>query len=636
MKTRTIFTIVIAAFLLSTPDATCQVKINLKKRIKKEANKRANEKTDKGVKKGFDELEKGVKGLLTGEDSVKAAQQQAGNQGGAQGRAAGAGNAGAGNTGAAVGDMNTSEALTLNWSKYDFVPGDKIIFEDNLIYEENGEFPSRWDLREGTVENAVFGGDNVIMFRGGDPTIVPYLKNPENDYLPEIFTVEFDLYLPNNTFIVYFYDRKNQTRPTGETYLGITPTTMELRPARSDLPDGGSISNRWAHISVAYTNGKLKAYIDDTRLINIPHLEFNPSGVTLNAYHANDNRRYYVKNFRIAEGGIKYYDRFLQDGKIVSNGIRFDVGKASLRPESMGVMNEIYKMLSEHPDVNVSIEGHTDSDGDNDLNQKLSEDRAETVMKQLVSMGLSKDRLSFRGYGESKPVAPNDSPEGKASNRRVEFVRNLGSEAQSSSPPPTSQNTLSHQSSVSTTSYQSVKIGNQEWMQDNLDVVTFRNGDPIPQAMSAEEWQNMKFEKKAAWCYYNFSASGEGTKERLYNWFAVNDSRGLAPEGWRIPTAEDWDILRKKLTIGVAGKQMKSTTGWNGSNGTNASGFNGLPGFYCDYNGEFASPGTEAYWWGSDDDGTPWSPSIYLAAEDDYMHKHQMSKGSGLFVRCIK
>lgn len=231
------------------------------------------------------------------------------------------------------------------------------------------------------------------------------------------------------------------------------------------------MQKKWSHISIAYTSGKLKAYIDDTRLINIPHLEFDPTGISFHVYHASDNNRSYIKNIRVAEGGVKYYDRFLQDGKIVSNGIRFDVGKASLRPESMGVLNEIYKMLSEHPDVAVSVEGHTDSDGDNDLNQKLSENRAETVMKQLVSMGISKDRLSFRGYGESKPVAPNDNPEGKASNRRVEFVGNSGSSPQNGGGPQISQNTVNHNTSNNTIDYQTVTIGSQVWMQNNLDAI---------------------------------------------------------------------------------------------------------------------------------------------------------------------
>jgi len=419
MKIRTVFTIIIAVFLLTTVDANCQVKINLKKKINREANRRANQKANEAVNKSFDVLEKGIEEAVIGKDSTAVEQGQAGNQGEAPGQVAGAENAAN-----APGAIDAQDALTLSWSKYDFVPGDKIIFEDNLLGEENGEFPSRWDLVEGTVENAQFGGENIIMFRGGAPMIIPYLKNPEIDYLPDVFTIEFDLYLSSNDFTVYFYDRKNQESPRGATALDIWTDKMDLSPANSMLPDGKSIAKMWSHISIAYTSGKLKAYIDDTRLINIPHLDFNPTGISLHVYHANDNNRSFIKNIRIAEGGVKYYDRFLQDGKIVSNGIRFDVGKATLRPESMGVLNEIYKMLNEHPDVAVSVEGHTDSDGDTDLNQKLSEDRAETVMKQLISMGISATKLTSKGFGESMPINSNATPEGKAENRRVEFVRN--------------------------------------------------------------------------------------------------------------------------------------------------------------------------------------------------------------------
>lgn len=421
MKFKTVFTIIFAVFLLTTVDANCQVKINLKKRINREANRRANEKTDKGVKKGFNALEKGIKGILTEEDSTVAQKGQAGDPG-----VAGQ-NQGAENATTASGTEVTKDELTLNWSKYDFVPGDKIIFEDNLIGEENGEFPSRWDLVRGNTEVAFFGGENVIMMRDGAPSIIPYLKNSGQDYLPEVFTIEMDLYYPGGgNFEIYLYDRKNQKSdsPTGYTYLQVQDDQFLFGEARSRHPDE-SLTNkaRWMHVSIAYTSGKLKAYMDETRLINIPHLDFNPMGLTLYSYHAHNDNLYYIKNVRIAEGGVKYYDRFLQDGKIVSNGIRFDVGKASLRPESMGVINEIYKMLNEHSDVAVSIEGHTDSDGDFDFNQGLSEERAKTVMNQLISMGLAKDRLTFKGHGESKPVASNDTPEGKASNRRVEFVK---------------------------------------------------------------------------------------------------------------------------------------------------------------------------------------------------------------------
>lgn len=392
-------------FLVSIPESTQAQVEDPGKKTEKEAEKRVNKNVDKGIKKGFDEIEKGIGGLFK-KNKTKTNESDAEES---------------------DDDLQTadegSHSNVLVWAKYDFIPGDKIIFEDNLIAEENGEFPTRWDLENGTVENAQFGGENVIMFRGNSTTIVPYLKNSNIDYLPEVFTVEFDLYIPNNSFKVYFYDRKNQKPTRGNTALDISRHTMTLGPARSKLAGDESIAERWAHISIAYTNGKLKAYIDETRLINIPHADFDPTGISLHAYHASANNPYFVKNVRIAEGGVKYYDRFLQDGKIVSNGIRFDVGKASLRPESMGVLNEIYKMLSEHPDVNVSVEGHTDSDGDNDLNQKLSEDRAGTVMKQLISMGISADRLSSKGFGESMPVNTNATPEGKAENRRVEFVR---------------------------------------------------------------------------------------------------------------------------------------------------------------------------------------------------------------------
>ncbi len=313
---------------------------------------------------------------------------------------------------------------SLVWAKYDFVPGDKVIFEDNQMNEENGEFPSKWDLVNGVIENAEFGDDKVIMFRGGSPTIIPYLKNSDQDYLPDVFTVEFDVYIPRNSFTIFFYDRKNQKSPASSSKsLQLWPTSMEVYPAKSKIPGNKSIANKWAHIAIAYTNGKLKAYIDDTRLINIPHLDFNPTGISLHAYHANDNNLDYVKNIRIAEGGVKYYDRFLQDGKIVTNGIRFDVNKATIRPESMGVINEIYEILEKNSGLMFSVEGHTDSDGDQDANQTLSENRAKAVLDRLVLMGIDSQRLKYKGFGETKPIDTNDTNEGKANNRRVEFVK---------------------------------------------------------------------------------------------------------------------------------------------------------------------------------------------------------------------
>ena len=174
---------------------------------------------------------------------------------------------------------------------------------------------------------------------------------------------------------------------------------------------------------MAYTDGKFKAYMDDTRLINIPRLDFDPKGITLYSYHASNDNIFYVKNARIAKGGVKYYDRVMQDGKIIVNGIRFDVNKSTLKPESMGAINEIYTLLKDNPDLKFSVEGHTDSQGDDAFNMKLSEERAETVKNTLLKMGISADRLASKGWGESKPISNNASPEDMANNRRVEFVK---------------------------------------------------------------------------------------------------------------------------------------------------------------------------------------------------------------------
>ncbi len=198
---------------------------------------------------------------------------------------------------------------------------------------------------------------------------------------------------------------------------------MELDQASGDLPGGENLEKQWVHVAMAYTSGKMKAYLNDTRLINIPHLAFDPVGISVRALHAGEKSLYYVKNIRLAEGGVKYYDRFLQDGKIIASGIRFDVNKATLKPESMGILNEIASLMKEHPEINFSVEGHTDSDGDDAFNQTLSEQRAGTVVSTLREMGINSNRLIPKGWGESKPLDTNGTPEGRANNRRVEFVK---------------------------------------------------------------------------------------------------------------------------------------------------------------------------------------------------------------------
>ena len=192
---------------------------------------------------------------------------------------------------------------------------------------------------------------------------------------------------------------------------------------------------------------------------------------------------------------------------------------------------------------------------------------------------------------------------------------------------------------------QDVKIGTQTWTSKNLDVSTFRNGEVIPEAKSKEEWGKASENKQPAWCYYDNDCKNDKVYGKLYNWYAVNDSRGLAPKGYHIPSLEEWTVLTDFLGGEFkAGDKMKSKTGWqkNGKksgNGDNSSGFNGLPGGYCNGHDDFGIFSRIAEY------GNWWSSSVYysnyayyrnLYNYDTKLYRNHGSKGNGFSVRCIK
>ena len=183
----------------------------------------------------------------------------------------------------------------------------------------------------------------------------------------------------------------------------------------------------------------------------------------------------------------------------------------------------------------------------------------------------------------------------------------------------------------------SVKIGLQEWTTKNLDVVTFQNGDTIPEAQTDKEWEAAGDEGRPAWCYYlNNSALGM-QYGKLYNFFAVDDPRGLAPHGWHIPTDEEWIRMTKVLKDNY-GDKLKSESGWfNGGNGTNQTGFSALPGGIRYYDGEFMDFGNYGFWWTSSSVVLTHAWLRYLT--DDYgdkIFRTKARRAAGLSVRCIK
>jgi len=191
-----------------------------------------------------------------------------------------------------------------------------------------------------------------------------------------------------------------------------------------------------------------------------------------------------------------------------------------------------------------------------------------------------------------------------------------------------------------------ISIGSQVWMTKNLNVDHYRNGDPIPEVKDLKLWAKLT---TGAWCYYNNDTSMGAIYGKLYNWYAVNDPRGLAPEGWHIPSNSELSELETYLGGGIAGGKMKEsgTYHWGAPNcgATNESGFSALPGghLYIYYEGEgsykcelFLNVGGLGNWWSSTEYGNTSAHFWYLSSNDVYIQWAYCSKVNGLSVRCIK
>jgi uncharacterized protein (TIGR02145 family) len=192
------------------------------------------------------------------------------------------------------------------------------------------------------------------------------------------------------------------------------------------------------------------------------------------------------------------------------------------------------------------------------------------------------------------------------------------------------------QDSLRLISCYAVGIGNQTWMIENLNVVTYRNGDTIPQVSDPKVWEKLT---TGAWCYYDNDAANGAIYGKLYNWYAINDPRGLAPKGWHIPTDTEWENLGKNLGgNSVAGGKMKANNYW-GNNSNNESGFTGLPGGRRSVSGGFSSIGFLGAWWSATDEAgfnklVAIGRSIF--STDDILRKGGWSVSEGFYVRCIK
>jgi len=181
----------------------------------------------------------------------------------------------------------------------------------------------------------------------------------------------------------------------------------------------------------------------------------------------------------------------------------------------------------------------------------------------------------------------------------------------------------------------SVKIGKQIWMTENLNVDKYRNGDPIPHAKTNEEWQRAGENINPAWCYYDNDPANGAKYGKLYNWYAVNDRRGLAPEGWRIPTETDFEKLSSAVNDdGNALKSIGQGTGRGA--GTNESGFSALLAGVHYYNGDFSNLGSYAFFWSSTKLNATDVHYLYLEDNHSYIVLSISTKDDGFSVRCVQ
>ncbi len=189
---------------------------------------------------------------------------------------------------------------------------------------------------------------------------------------------------------------------------------------------------------------------------------------------------------------------------------------------------------------------------------------------------------------------------------------------------------------VSSQKYNAVAIGKQQWMTKNLNVDRFRNGDLIPEAKTKEEWDKAGENGQPAWCYYDNKPENGDKYGKLYNVFAVKDSRGLAPDGWHIPNEDEWYALQSFLQKGIS-KKLKSKTGWSGGkNGTDEFGFNALPAGRRKVCCMFDDLGERAQWWTSTIDESDGVSCGFHEKGDKEFQFYLSFETDGLSVRCVK
>ncbi len=423
---------IVASFLAASPLTSQGLLDRAKKRAEQKAKQKAEQTTDQAVDKAFAVGEAAVECTLGDTKCANDAKKEGKPVAYVDDKGKPVAGEGAGGKG---------EPGKGAWANYDFVPGERVLFADDMISDVVGDFPRRWELEQGSLE--IVESEGARFLRAASVKNIVSIPLPET--LPERFTIEFDYYgapvhsaaivatgpaklqmgsmafdfTTKNEMLLAGYKRVGWSSPGGSD--GFEVERASVADVRDTYAEGSPTVYRWR----AMVDGKyVKVYVNEKRVANVPNANLGRSKRIVIAMSSEEEHPTMIGNVRIAAGGRDLYDALTEKGRVAVQGIYFDTGSDRLRPESTPTLKQIGTMLKEHADLKLAIEGHTDNVGKSDFNKQLSQKRAEAVQAYLVkNFAVDASRLTAAGLGDTKPAASNDSPEGRQQNRRVELVK---------------------------------------------------------------------------------------------------------------------------------------------------------------------------------------------------------------------
>ena len=339
----------------------------------------------------------------------------------------------------------TGPATLKSYSKYDFVPGEKIIVFEDFMQDAVGDFPAKWNTNASGDIVTIEGMQGHWFRINKQGVFMPDFI----DSLPDDYTFEFDLLCDNPGRIWSLYtsivNLDNRSRP--ETYAnaknrftftvapGTESSSSVVERKRDDYTEAASNTTtskfsdktKFVHVAVWRQKERVRVYFDEEKVWDIPKglaADAKPNAIVYWLQGPGQDASYFMGNLRLAVGAPDTRKKILEQNKWVTHGILFDVNSDKIKPESYGTIKEMATVLKENSDLKVKIVGHTDADGSDAANLDLSKKRSASVKDFLVKeFGIDASRMETDGKGEGEPIDKNDTPAGKANNRRVEFIK---------------------------------------------------------------------------------------------------------------------------------------------------------------------------------------------------------------------